>query len=200
MYMCVCVRLEQSLRHFATLTVGDSVVIRHGKKSYEIEVVEVRPANAVSIIETDVEVDFSPPKDYVEPTRLPPSGVSSSSIAPGGSIPSTPQHTQTTHTAAPVPVSVFSGAGKRLDGKTVKSVSDTHTHTQGGGEEDDKPWTSSRRLKGGVRTFDLGFDQMVAEGRVPGYLGKKRRDNTQHTQQNESSGGGLFGGPGHSLR
>merc|ERR1719188_1833897 len=61
--------LENSLRNFATLTVGDNVVINYNDKKYEIEVIECKPANAISIIEADVNVDFAPPKDYKEPER-----------------------------------------------------------------------------------------------------------------------------------
>merc|ERR1719216_120248 len=61
--------LENSLRNFATLTVGDCVVIDYNDKKYEIEIVECKPAKAISIIEADVNVDFAPPKDYKEPER-----------------------------------------------------------------------------------------------------------------------------------
>merc|ERR1712232_1147889 len=63
--------LENSLRNFATLTVGDCVVIDYNQKKYEIEIVECKPAAAISIIEADVNVDFAPPKDYKEPERQP---------------------------------------------------------------------------------------------------------------------------------
>merc|ERR1712187_315859 len=59
--------LENSLRNFATLTVGDNVVIDYNQRKYEIEIAECKPANAISIIEADVNVDFAPPKDYKEP-------------------------------------------------------------------------------------------------------------------------------------
>merc|ERR1719231_524150 len=63
--------LENTLRNFATLTVGDCVVIDYNQRKYEIEIIECKPANAVSIIEADVNVDFAPPKDYKEPERQP---------------------------------------------------------------------------------------------------------------------------------
>eukprot|EP00742_Colponemidia_sp_Colp-10_P001220 GILJ01001313.1.p1 GENE.GILJ01001313.1~~GILJ01001313.1.p1 ORF type:complete len:272 (+),score=25.92 GILJ01001313.1:49-864(+) len=63
--------LEHSMRNFAALTKGDSIVINFNNKNYEIDVLDTRPGNAISIIETDVEVDFAPPKDYVEPVRAP---------------------------------------------------------------------------------------------------------------------------------
>lgn len=63
--------LENTLRNFATLTVGDVIAISYNNKRYEIEIMECKPAKAISIIETDVNVDFAPPKDYVEPTYTP---------------------------------------------------------------------------------------------------------------------------------
>eukprot|EP00923_Selenidium_pygospionis_P035004 GHVN01060978.1.p1 GENE.GHVN01060978.1~~GHVN01060978.1.p1 ORF type:complete len:260 (-),score=37.32 GHVN01060978.1:544-1323(-) len=60
--------LEQALRNFAALTKGDIINIEHIDKTFNIEIIECRPAAAISVIETDVEVDFAPPQDYVEPT------------------------------------------------------------------------------------------------------------------------------------
>lgn len=99
--------LENSLRHFATLTKGDNIVINYNNKKFEIEIVETRPSDAISIIEADIEVDFAPPKDYVEPVKQPP---------PAAAAP--PE-------AAPVPEgpTVFGGSGFRLDGKPVKTPS-----------------------------------------------------------------------------
>jgi len=61
--------LERTLRTYSCLTAGDSFVVHYNDREYELEVREARPANAVSIIETDCEVDFDAPKDYVEPPR-----------------------------------------------------------------------------------------------------------------------------------
>ena len=97
--------LENSLRHFATLTVGDNIVINYNKKKFEIEIIETKPANAISIIEADVEVDFAPPKDYVEPVRP----------APKMEESATEEKTEEATT-------IFSGAGHRLDGKAIKST------------------------------------------------------------------------------
>lgn len=93
--------LENSLRHFATLTKGDNIVIGYNQKKFEIEIIEAKPADAISIIEADIEVDFAPPKDYVEPAPV-------YSNVPTPSEPSEPVS------------SVFSGSGHRLDGKAVK--------------------------------------------------------------------------------
>jgi len=59
--------LEMRLRHFACLSTGDMIAINYNNKIYELSVLETKPANAVSIIECDMNVDFAPPVGYVEP-------------------------------------------------------------------------------------------------------------------------------------
>jgi len=48
--------LEQALRSFACLTVGDMIGIRYNDKLYELLVLETKPANAVTVIECDLHV------------------------------------------------------------------------------------------------------------------------------------------------
>lgn len=64
--------LERTLRSYSCLTTGDCFVVNYLNKNYEIEVRETKPGSAISIIETDCQVDFEAPKDYVEPERVPP--------------------------------------------------------------------------------------------------------------------------------
>lgn len=68
--------LETSLRRFAALTVGDKFKIDYdvSGKTFSVEIIECRPNRAISIIETDVQVDFALPEDYIEPKPLPDSG------------------------------------------------------------------------------------------------------------------------------
>ncbi|RHZ47185.1 hypothetical protein Glove_587g10 [Diversispora epigaea] len=64
--------LENALRNFATLTQGDIIQINYNNKIYEILVLETKPSNnGISIVETDLEVDFAPPVGYVEPKPQP---------------------------------------------------------------------------------------------------------------------------------
>ncbi|PWN52377.1 UFD1-domain-containing protein [Violaceomyces palustris] len=64
--------LEQALRNFSTLTVGDIIEISYNCLTFEILIMEITPdAEGIAIIETDLEVDFAPPKGYVEPTPQP---------------------------------------------------------------------------------------------------------------------------------
>jgi len=59
--------LEIRLRHFGCLSEGDIIAVNYNNKIFELSVLETQPANAVSIIECDINVEFAPPVGYVEP-------------------------------------------------------------------------------------------------------------------------------------
>lgn len=48
-------------------------MVAYNNKKYYIDIVETKPCSAISIIETDCEVDFAPPLDYKEPEKPAPS-------------------------------------------------------------------------------------------------------------------------------
>ncbi|KAI5390789.1 uncharacterized protein LOC127103112 [Lathyrus oleraceus] len=99
--------LETSLRSYSCLTTGHTIMIPYNNKKYYIDVVETKPCPAISIIETDCEVDFAPPLDYKEPEKNLPSDLSDKE---------SPQVEKETETKTPE-VIPFSGSGRRLDGK-----------------------------------------------------------------------------------
>jgi len=76
--MCIddMYRLEKAMRNFSTLTVGDIVQINYNDKVYGIQVLEVKPHfedhQGISVVETDLEVDFAPPVGYIEPSTQKP--------------------------------------------------------------------------------------------------------------------------------
>ncbi|KAG4979693.1 hypothetical protein JHK84_033281 [Glycine max] len=103
--------LEISLRSYSCLTTGDTIMIPYNNKKYYIDIVETKPSHAVSIIETDCEVDFAQPLDYKEPEKLLPSASSDKGC------------TEATKTARIIP---FTGFGRRLDGEPcTPSVEET---------------------------------------------------------------------------
>nr|XP_027083870.1 ubiquitin recognition factor in ER-associated degradation protein 1-like [Coffea arabica]XP_027083871.1 ubiquitin recognition factor in ER-associated degradation protein 1-like [Coffea arabica] len=61
--------LEKTLQRYACLTTGDTITISHDKKKFQIDVLEAEPSPAISIIDTDCEVDFAAPLDYKEPEK-----------------------------------------------------------------------------------------------------------------------------------
>lgn len=56
--------LEKKLRCFSALTKGDTIVIKHAENQYYIDVIEVQPGDAISIIETDLNTEFVEPLDH----------------------------------------------------------------------------------------------------------------------------------------
>ncbi|KAG5519018.1 hypothetical protein PMAC_002549 [Pneumocystis sp. 'macacae'] len=62
--------LENALRNFSALTKEDIFQINYNEQIYEIEVLDVKPNDgreSISVVETDLEVDFAPPLGYSEP-------------------------------------------------------------------------------------------------------------------------------------
>ncbi|KAM3417824.1 hypothetical protein BST61_g6049 [Cercospora zeina] len=62
--------LEQAFRGFSCMSKGDVFTFSYNDTVYEIAVLEVKPENdktAISVQETDLEVDFAPPVGYEEP-------------------------------------------------------------------------------------------------------------------------------------
>ncbi|SCV69547.1 BQ2448_2567 [Microbotryum intermedium] len=64
--------LEQALRHFSCLSAGDIIEIGYQSLTFRLLIMEITPPGpAISIIDTDVEVDFAAPLGYVEPEYVP---------------------------------------------------------------------------------------------------------------------------------
>ncbi|KAK6919322.1 Ubiquitin fusion degradation protein Ufd1-like [Dillenia turbinata] len=50
--------LETSLRQHATLSEGDLITVGHGELTYKLRVLQLKPSQSVSVLETDIEVDI----------------------------------------------------------------------------------------------------------------------------------------------
>lgn len=96
--------LENALRNFACLTQDDVIALNYNDRIYEMRVLEVKPGNAVSIIECDMNVEFAPAVGYQEPEKMDTSS----------------QHAEDEKEDI-IPENVgfysFQGSGNRLDGK-----------------------------------------------------------------------------------
>lgn len=138
--------LETAFRNFACLTVGDVFTFSYNDTVYEIAVLEVKPDDgvkrAVSVQETDLEVDFAPPVGYQEPTRASgtstPRSIGSEMAKKGGLMHAEGTMAQAINYNSIAPnsdtvakghakaTSHFSGSGNRLVPKKGKS---SHTAT-----------------------------------------------------------------------
>ncbi|KAJ7774937.1 ubiquitin fusion degradation protein I [Mycena metata] len=62
--------LEQELRNFSALTQGDIIEINYNHITFGLLVMETKPGGeGISVLDTDLEVDFAAPVGYVEPER-----------------------------------------------------------------------------------------------------------------------------------
>ncbi|KAK1387638.1 hypothetical protein POM88_015816 [Heracleum sosnowskyi] len=59
--------MERILKDFACVTTGDTIMVNHEKQSYYLNIVQARPENAVSLIETDCELEFMKSLDHKGP-------------------------------------------------------------------------------------------------------------------------------------
>ncbi|CAN1808728.1 Ubiquitin recognition factor in ER-associated degradation protein 1 [Linum perenne] len=100
--------LETSLRNYSCLTTGDTIMVAYNNKKFYIDIVEAKPSFAVSIVETDCEVDFAPPLDYKEPEK--PAPKKATNKAPPEELEGPPMKKMKK-------VDAFSGSARRLDGK-----------------------------------------------------------------------------------
>ncbi|CAH8474825.1 unnamed protein product [Schistosoma rodhaini] len=118
--------LENALRDFACLTVGDIIAINYNERIYELKVLETKPKDAVTIIECDMSVDFAPPVGY-QPTDSSSSSKQSDKdlhqLGEDIKIPSVVQGFQ-----------AFSGTGYRLDGKNKQDKTDEADNGQSLGQ------------------------------------------------------------------
>ncbi|KAM0792358.1 hypothetical protein ACM66B_005038 [Microbotryomycetes sp. NB124-2] len=124
--------LEQALRNFSCLSAGDIIEIGYQSLTFRILIMEITPPGpAISVIDTDIEVDFAAPLGYVEPERKPAAaaptmkdryvidtnskqdvdarGSGSSTPVPGGS-----------KDGSGAPWEAFKGSGQSLSGKRIK--------------------------------------------------------------------------------
>lgn len=60
------------MRNFSVLTAGDIIEIGYQSITFRLLIMETLPADtAISVLDTDLEVDFAPPLGYVEPEYKP---------------------------------------------------------------------------------------------------------------------------------
>jgi ubiquitin fusion degradation protein 1 len=163
--------LEMRLRHFACLSKGDIVAISYNNKVYELNVMETKPADAVTIIECDMNVDFEAPPGYQEDyvPKAQPMEEEEPELDVSQMLPE-----ETGFIA-------FAGSGNRLDGKKKRTNSETEIQ--------------SRQLAEYTRGIpDYNFEV----GNIR-FIRAKKKDK-EGDKENEGDKFSAFGGSGQSLR
>jgi ubiquitin fusion degradation protein 1 len=120
--------LEKTLRKFTCVTVGDQICIPYNDKNYYLEIREVNPDGAASIIETDCNVDFEEPVGYKEVVSK---SAFEAKVSSGDQVVRQPRPLQKSKfedknidsSSQPKAFQAFSGDGARIDGKKPSSGS-----------------------------------------------------------------------------
>ncbi|KAI8975205.1 ubiquitin fusion degradation protein UFD1-domain-containing protein [Mycotypha africana] len=179
--------LEKALRNFSTLTVGDIVQINYNNNVYEIKVLEVKPHSqehsGISIVETDLSVDFAPPVGYVEPTAQP---KAMSTIKSKMNI-DAPSPAKTEFAA-------FEGGGQTLRGKSNAKTSTNTANKQNSSNSKDESLKEGEGFEEDEAPFNLPFGTL--------YFGYKvvpppsANDADKENEKNKN----VFIGSGQTLR
>merc|ERR1712168_595623 len=114
--------LEKHLRSFACLSKNDMISIDYLGKEYEVQIMELKPADAVNIIECDMNVDFEAPVGYQEPERVAPAP---EAPKPYGS--SEMENKLKDYYEKQNQFKAFQGRGGRIDGKKKGTKGLKHT-------------------------------------------------------------------------
>ena len=177
--------LERTLRSFACLSLGDVITIHHIGSQFQLRVLELKPDQAVTIIECDMEVDFAAPEGYQSPKRK---------IPPKEELMETDELDTKVLAAAKEQQSFFAfkGTGQRLDGKTKGTESDVNskvTVKRGIPNYDYRPnkitFPSAKKLS---KTYTPN-DEPVPEDQFSAFTGEgnvlKRRQNVKRGANSE---------------
>lgn len=195
--------LERAFRNFATLTKGDIFSFQYNDVVYDVAVLDVKPETekmGVSMIETDVSVEFAPPVGYVEPEKRTGSGTSTPrSVKPGlpaGGV----LHNQGTmaqainyNSIAPSVTSIptnFLGEGARLTKKTSKTPTPKAASPAPG-----EPSNVPKRRDGAPAALRLPPNKLFF-----GYELKPVKPKDEKENESTSDTQPLFAGAGQTLR
>ncbi|KAL8272644.1 hypothetical protein Esti_003432 [Eimeria stiedai] len=215
--------LEIALRGFAALTKGEVVSLPFLDHVYHLLVADLRPAPAVSIVETDIEVEFKAPEGFATQALKPEipgaaseGGYVSSDEASESAVEAESSFEFRVRGLLHVLLQRFQGQGRRLDGRAMRSNSSSSSSSKATEEARmlrRKPWLA--KLPQGVRRECAAYEALVRSGRIPGVVGKVSAASTaaaaaaagtttgaastQPLGTQPASNFQLFGGSGNSL-
>lgn len=122
-------RLESALRFYSCLTQDDIIEITYNMLTFEFLIMLTVPeGEGISVIDTDLEVDFATPVGYVEPARAPAAPIptmaeklkidlgGTTAVSAGSSRPAS----RASGGSLDSGLESFTGVGQSLSGKKVK--------------------------------------------------------------------------------
>lgn len=201
--------LEKAFRNFATLTKGDVFNFEYNDEVYDVAVLEVKPETekmGVSMIETDVEVDFAPPVGYVEPERQTRNSGTSTprsmrgGVPAGGLLHNQGTMAQSINYAAIAPSATssatnFYGEGQRLKPAKGSKSSTPQASTPIGGQSANPPSLPIPRRTAGPMPLRLPPNKLFF-----GYEIKPVKTQADKEREKEDAQRPHFAGQGQTLR
>ncbi|EPQ58304.1 UFD1-domain-containing protein [Gloeophyllum trabeum ATCC 11539] len=209
--------LEMALRNFTCLTQGDMIEIVYNSIVFGFLIMETRPGNAgISVLDTDLEVDFATPVGYKEPERpkaAPPPTMASklkidlNSASPGSSRPASSlggafAETSTgtsTLTKKGEDWESFKGRGETLGGRKTKGKGISHRKVEEVSEGSKIIRTGQRRivnadiLESGAPVpapLNLPFGKLFFGYNIPPYQPPENASGTNGQQSTAFTGAG----------
>uniref|UniRef100_A0A0N4ZQS7 Ubiquitin fusion degradation protein 1 homolog n=1 Tax=Parastrongyloides trichosuri TaxID=131310 RepID=A0A0N4ZQS7_PARTI len=138
--------LEKKLAMYSCLSIGDVITFSYNGTNYDIKIIELKPSNAVCIVECDINVDFAPPVGYVEPEKE----------KIGSEMPEAPE----LPTLKDVKNKIFPGSGFSLNGK------DKRKNNRKVGIDDDKKILPEIVVNENYKPGNLNFMRYNYKNRV----------------------------------
>ncbi|KZT26398.1 UFD1-domain-containing protein [Neolentinus lepideus HHB14362 ss-1] len=207
--------LEKSLRNFTCLTQGDIIEIQYNSIVFGFLIMETRPGNSgISVLDTDLEVDFATPVGYKEPERpkaAPPPTMASklkidlNSSSPGSSRPASSlggafaetSTGQSSLTKGGEDWESFKGRGETLGGRKTKGKGISHRKVEEVAEGSKIIRTGQHRivsadlLESGATApapLNLPFGKLFFGYNIPPYQRPSESSNTNSESSSAFSG------------
>ncbi|KAJ9149872.1 Ubiquitin fusion degradation protein [Pleurostoma richardsiae] len=201
--------LERAFRNFATLTKGDVFSFEYNDTVFDVAVLDVKPESekmGVSMLETDVSVDFAPPVGYVEPKKPTASGTSTprstrGSLPAGGMLHSQGTMAQAINYDAIAPsataalASNFQGEGQRIGSKKGSKAPTPKPATPIAGASANRNAAAPLRRTSGPMPLRLPPNKLFF-----GYEIKSVKTQADKDQEKENVTRPHFAGQGQTLR
>jgi ubiquitin fusion degradation protein 1 len=195
--------LENALRNFTTLTVGDIIELDYNSTVYKIKILEVKPeseSGGICVIETDLVTDFAPPVGYVEPDyakikeenekKKREEALAAPSLKGQGSMAKKINYGELLADVSSEAVNRFHGSGVKLSGKKIQETKKT----------DDGLETKELDLSGPVRPLELPDGYLFFGFPVTPYVDEVEEAERQQQEAEEQNNKVFFPGQGQSLR
>jgi ubiquitin fusion degradation protein 1 len=205
--------LEKAFRQFSTLTKGDIFSFKYNDTIYDVAVLEVKPTSdklGVSMLETDVSVDFAPPVGYKQPQSNRTSGTSTprsmTGLPSGGMLHSQGSMAQAINydAIAPSSNSALAGAkavssnfllgGQKLNSKKGSKAPTPKASTPVAGQSTNTPKQITRRTNG-PQPLRLAPNKLFF-----GYEIKPVKTQADKDKENANAAQPHFAGQGQTLR